>query len=323
MTSRPWSWLTHEDRETVFSPELRDKAEELVGRYPVSRSALLPLLHLVQVTEGYITDAGVTECAELLGLTKAEVGAVATFYSMYKRSPLGTHIVSVCTNFCCKVRGGQEVFDRLSAKLDVAHNETTADGTFTLEHAECLGNCEGAPVVTVDYLNYECVPPERAEELVDEIAAFVSGQRTEFPAPTRGMTPPGARSVSHRLAGLGPLEPGAPGRATDQARATDAPVPVPDSGPGAIPVTVQPSLSPQDQAEREEARRQVREAGYADEALEAEAGPQSREFPTRPQEDDPAVRRPDEPKPSHERRDDSEDRRGDGSGGEDGGGSDG
>ena len=97
----------------TFSPELRTKAEALVGRYPVARSALLPLLHLVQHQDGYVSADGIAECADLVGLTKAEVAAVATFYTMYKRAPLGRHLVSVCTNFSCKVRGGQEVYDRL------------------------------------------------------------------------------------------------------------------------------------------------------------------------------------------------------------------
>ncbi|HVM15432.1 MAG TPA: NAD(P)H-dependent oxidoreductase subunit E [Egibacteraceae bacterium] len=272
----------------TFSPELRESALELIGRYPVARSALLPLLHLVQVQDGYISKEGLAECAELLGLTKAEVGAVATFYTMYKREPMGEHLVSVCTNFSCKVRGGQEVFDRLSEKLGVGHNGTTPDGTFTLEHAECLGNCEGAPVVTVDYLNYECVSADEAERLVNRIAAG------EVPPPTRGMIPPGVRRVEYRLAGLGPMDPAKPGVASDQARADDGAVPTPEAGPGVLPVTVEPSLSPEDVAEREEARRQVREAGYAQQAVEGEGGPQSREFPTRPQEGDPISDQPTE-----------------------------
>jgi NADH-quinone oxidoreductase subunit E len=272
----------------MLSPELREKAEHLVDRYPVARSALLPLLHLVQVEDGYISDDGVGECAELLGLTKAEVGAVATFYTMYKRAPMGRHLVSVCTNFSCKVRGGQEVYDRLSDKLGVGMNETTDDGVITLEHAECLGNCEGAPVVTIDYLNYELVDPDAAEELVDRVVAG------DVPAPTRGFVPTGIRPVSHRLAGLGPIDGEGPGAASSHADKHDGAVPVPESGPGVVPVTVQPQLSDEDRRERDEARRQVREAGYSGEAVEAEAGPQSREFPTRPQEDDSPLDHPTE-----------------------------
>ena len=182
----------------TFGPELRDKAEQLVARYPMGRSALLPLLHLVQAQDGYVSDEGIGECARLLGLTKAEVNAVATFYTMYKRAPMGRHLVSVCTNFSCKVRGAQEVYDRLSERLGVGHNETTADGALTLEHAECLGNCEGAPVVTVDYLNYECLDPDQAVALVERVIAG------DVPPPTRGFPSAGIREVEPRLAGLGP-----------------------------------------------------------------------------------------------------------------------
>lgn len=215
----------------MLSAELRAKALELIGRYPVSRSALLPLLHLVQHADGFVTDDGITECAELLGLSKAEVGAVATFYTMYKREPLGEHLVSVCTNFACKVRGAQDVYDALSVKLGVGHNQTTGDSKFTLEHAECLGNCEGAPVVSIDYLNYECLSPQQAEALLDRVATG------DVPAPTRGFAPPGILDIQHRLAGLGPLH-GDIGAASFQARATDGAPPPHDSGPGASSVTL-------------------------------------------------------------------------------------
>ena len=211
----------------MLSPELRAKAQSLVDRYPVGRSALLPLLHLVQHQDGYISDDGIAECAQLLGLTKAEVNAVATFYSMYKRQPLGRHLVSVCTNFACQVRGSGEVYARLHDKLGVGHNETTADGTITLEHAECLGNCDGAPVVSVDYFNYECLTPEAAEQLVDKLIAG------EVPPPTRGYPSRGILDHQHRLAGLGPTAAALPGTAPDQTTAADAAPPVDDAGPGA------------------------------------------------------------------------------------------
>jgi NADH-quinone oxidoreductase subunit E len=232
----------------VLTPELREKAKELIGRYPLPRSALLPLLHLVQAQDGYVTDDGIAECAELLGLTKAEVQAVSTFYTMYKRDPLGRHLVSVCTNFSCKVRGGQEVYDRLSQRLGVGHNETTPDGAITLEHAECLGNCDGAPVVTVDYLNYECVSPEKAVELVERISAG------EVPPPTRGIIPPGVRDIEYRVAGLGPRQADEPGAMPHQARASDGAVPAPDAGPGITPTYLDARRSRRD-VEHEELTR--------------------------------------------------------------------
>jgi NADH-quinone oxidoreductase subunit E len=227
----------------VFSVELREKAEGLVGRYPEGRSALLPLLHLVQAQDGYISHDGVTECARLLALTKAEVMAVATFYSMYKRAPMGRHLVSVCTNFSCKVRGAQEVYDGLATHLGVGHNQTTADGAITLEHAECLGNCEGAPVVTVDYFNYECVDPDKAVELVEKLrdsarAAASGSAPVALPPPTRGYPSPGIRDVEYRLAGLGPRHATEPGVIPDQTTANDAAPPTDDAGPGVVSETV-------------------------------------------------------------------------------------
>ncbi|MGH8931293.1 MAG: NADH-quinone oxidoreductase subunit NuoE [Egibacteraceae bacterium] len=180
----------------MFTTELRGKAEELIARYPVPRSALLPLLHLVQYQDGYVSDDGIAECAALLGLTKAEVQAVSTFYTMYKREPLGRHLVSVCTNFACEVRGAKEVYARLSERLGIGHNQTTPDGAITLEHAECLGNCDGAPVVTVDYLHYERIGSDQAVDLVERLIAG------NPPPPTRGFTPPGVREIEYRLACL-------------------------------------------------------------------------------------------------------------------------
>src|SRR3954470_1004098 len=133
----------------VFSELTRDRARQIIARYPEgrSRSALLPLLHLVQSEEGFVSPDGIGFCAEVLGLTKAEVGAVATFYTMYKRKPTGDWLVSVCTNTMCGVLGGDKIFESLKEYLGIGHNETA--GNITLEHAECLAACDYAPVVTV------------------------------------------------------------------------------------------------------------------------------------------------------------------------------
>jgi NADH-quinone oxidoreductase subunit E len=138
---------------SVFGEKTRREAAELVARYPAgqSRSALLPLLHLVQSEQGYVTPDGIAFCADVLGITKAQVTAVATFYTMYKRSPTGEFLVSVCTNTLCGMLGGDEIFAALKDELGVGNNETTPDGSITLEHAECLAACDYAPVVTVNY----------------------------------------------------------------------------------------------------------------------------------------------------------------------------
>jgi NADH-quinone oxidoreductase subunit E len=179
-----------------LTDETRVAAKEIVARYPRPRSALLPLLHLVQAEEGYVSPEGVRFCAEILGLTKAEVGAVVTFYTMYKRRPAGEYLVSVCTNTLCDVLGGEEIYRTLSESLGVGHDETTPDGRITLEHAECLAACDYAPVVTVNYEFFDQQTPESASEVVSELRA---GRR---PLPTRGAPLCSFREISRQLAGF-------------------------------------------------------------------------------------------------------------------------
>ncbi|MFF5054052.1 NADH-quinone oxidoreductase subunit NuoE [Micromonospora sp. NPDC000663] len=200
---------------TTFTDETRERAREIIARYPAdrSRSALLPLLHLVQAEEGYVSPAGVAFCAEVLGLNKAQVGAVATFYTMYKRKPTGDFLVSVCTNTMCNVLGGQEVYDTLSEHLGVGHDETTADGTITLEHAECLAACDYGPVMTVNYDFFDGVDPSTAVGVVDELR---TGGR---PMPTRGARLCTLKEMAVQLAGFaderdGAVADGGPGEPT-------------------------------------------------------------------------------------------------------------
>jgi NADH-quinone oxidoreductase subunit E len=174
----------------------RAEAREIIARYPEPRSALLPMLHLVQSYQGYVSPDGVALCAEELGITKAEVGAVATFYTMYKRRPTGRHLVSVCTNTLCSVLGGQRIFDAVAADLGVHHDETAPDGSITLEHAECLAACDYAPVVTVDYEFYDQQDVGSARALVAAL------RRGEKPAPTRGAPLTDFRGISRQLAGF-------------------------------------------------------------------------------------------------------------------------
>ncbi|MCK9924524.1 NADH-quinone oxidoreductase subunit NuoE [Frankia sp. AgPm24] len=182
----------------TFSPETHAAAAEIIARYPAgrSRSALLPLLHLVQAEQNCVTTEGVAFCAERLGLTAAEVGAVATFYTMYKRHPVGEYLVSVCTNLSCALLGGDDVYDRIREQLGVGHDETTPDGQITLEHAECLAACDYAPVLTVNYEFYDQVDADSAQAIVEGLRA---GQR---PAPTRGGPLCSFAEVSRQLAGF-------------------------------------------------------------------------------------------------------------------------
>ncbi|MGQ5264137.1 NADH-quinone oxidoreductase subunit NuoE [Micromonospora sp. ZYX-F-536] len=200
---------------TTFTDETRERAREIIARYPAdrSRSALLPLLHLVQAEEGYVSPAGVAFCAEVLGLNKAQVGAVATFYTMYKRKPTGDFLVSVCTNTMCNVLGGQEVYDTLAEHLGVGHDETTADGKITLEHAECLAACDYGPVMTVNYDFFDGVDASTAVGVVDELRA---GGR---PMPTRGARLCTLKEMAVQLAGFadgreGAVADGGPGEPT-------------------------------------------------------------------------------------------------------------
>lgn len=142
---------------------------ELATRYPRAQSALLPMLHLVQSSEGFVTPAGVEACAEILEITAAEVSAVATFYTMYKRRPIGDYLVGVCTNTLCAVMGGDEIFDRVKSHLDVGNDETTPDGLVTLEHIECNAACDYAPVVMVNWEFFDNQTPQSVTDLVDDL----------------------------------------------------------------------------------------------------------------------------------------------------------
>jgi NADH-quinone oxidoreductase subunit E len=181
-----------------FSEVTRDRARQIIARYPVgrSRSALLPMLHLVQAEEGFVSPSGISFCAEMLGLTKAEVSAVATFYTMYKRRPTGDWLVSVCTNTMCGVLGGDAAFKALTDHLGVGHDETTSDGKITLEHAECLAACDYAPVMTVNYEFFDKVDADTALSLVKQL------QNGERPRPTRGSRLCTLKEMAVQLAGF-------------------------------------------------------------------------------------------------------------------------
>ena len=183
---------------SVFGAEVRAAAQELIARYPAGRqrSALLPMLHLVQSEQSYVSPDGIAFCAEMLDLTKAQVSAVATFYTMYKRKPTGEYLVSVCTNTLCGLLGGDEIYRVLSETLGISMNETTPDGQITLEHAECLAACDYAPVVTVNYEFFDQQTVESARTIVDDLRA---GQR---PTPTRGAPICSFREIERQIAGV-------------------------------------------------------------------------------------------------------------------------
>ena len=178
-----------------LNDETITELHELGSRYPEARSALLPMLHLIQSVEGYVTNEGIELCAEILGLSAAEVSGVATFYTMYKRRPMGEHHVGVCTNTLCAVMGGDAIFERLKGHLDVGNDETTEDGKVTLEHIECNAACDFAPVMTVNWEFFDNQTPESAVELVDALRA---GETVKA---TRGATITSWREAERVLAG--------------------------------------------------------------------------------------------------------------------------
>jgi NADH-quinone oxidoreductase subunit E len=199
--------MTQAPEEVIFGDDIVAKAQDLISRYPVSRSALLPLLHLVQSVQGYVSLEGISFCAAQLDLTDAEVSAVVTFYTMYKREPCGEHLVSVCTNTLCAAMGGEAIYKKLQTHLGseekpLGHNETAGTpnepGSITLEHAECLAACDLAPVMQVNYEFYDNQTPEKAVALVDALRA---GKK---PNPTRGAPLSSFKAVELQLAGFFP-----------------------------------------------------------------------------------------------------------------------
>jgi NADH-quinone oxidoreductase subunit E len=194
--------LSAESQVSLFDADIVAKAQNLIGRYPQSRSALLPMLHLVQSVQGYVSQEGVDFCAQQLDLSEAEVSAVVTFYTMYKRRPCGEHLVSVCTNTLCAALGGDAIYKKLEQHLGVGHEETAgepgATGSVTLEHVECLAACDLAPVLQVNYEYYDNQSEQSAVELVDAL------RRGEKPAPTRGAPLSDFKGAERQLAGFFP-----------------------------------------------------------------------------------------------------------------------
>jgi NADH-quinone oxidoreductase subunit E len=176
---------------------LRTDAEQVIARYPRQRSALLPLLHLVQSVDGYVSPRGIELCADLLGLTGAEVSGVATFYTQFKRHPNGTYTLGVCTNTLCAIMGGDEIWASVSDYLGIGHDETTEDGMVTLERIECNAACDYAPVVMANWEFFDNQTPTSTRALVDDL-------RSGAPvSPTRGASRVCSfKQVSRVLAGF-------------------------------------------------------------------------------------------------------------------------
>ena len=184
------------DTATNIDETTLAELRELASRYPQPRSALLPMLHLVQSVDGRVSPAGVRACAEILDITTAQVSGVATFYTMYRRRPAGKHHVGVCTTALCAVMGGDALLERVSDRLGIGPDETTEDGTFSLERIECNAACDFAPVMMVNWEFMDNMTPEKADELLEDLAA-------DRPVTsTRGATITSWREAERVLAGF-------------------------------------------------------------------------------------------------------------------------
>jgi len=173
--------LEDEGPPFVYTAENRARFDELVKRYPPDRrrSAVLPALYLAQHQQGYITANAIRHCADLLGITRADVEDVVSFYTMFYTRPVGKYVVQVCRTLSCALNGAERVTEELVAKLGLEPGTTDPTGTFTLVEVECLGACDRAPVVMVNDAWHECLKPEEAANLIDDLRvrgeAAVSG----------------------------------------------------------------------------------------------------------------------------------------------------
>ncbi len=154
-----------------LTPEIRARAAETIALYPEPRSALIPLCHLAQEQDGWLRPEAMEEIADLLGVTAAEVRGTATFYDMLHTEPVGTYVVSLCTNIACLLGGALELLEHAQECLGVAVGGTTADGAFTLEEAECLAACDKPPCVQVNHRYTSAQSPEAFDRLVEDLRA--------------------------------------------------------------------------------------------------------------------------------------------------------
>jgi NADH-quinone oxidoreductase subunit E len=155
----------------MLSEALQKTFDEVIARYPVKRSAIVPLLLFAQDEIGYITDEAIEEIARQVEVQPIEVIEDIGYYSMLHRRPIGKYNLQVCTNVSCQLRGAEEILDHCSKRLGIGHKQTTADGLFSLEEVECLGACCGAPAMQVNYDFHENLTPGKVDALIDQLRA--------------------------------------------------------------------------------------------------------------------------------------------------------
>jgi NADH-quinone oxidoreductase subunit E len=161
-----------------FTAENLELAREIIGRYPVLKSATIPLCHLAQEQDGHLTEDAMQHIAELLGLTPAEVLGTASFYEMFKREPVGKYVVNVCTSISCFLNGGDELLEHAEERLGTKAGGTSEDGLFTIEEYECIAACTEAPCLQVNYRYFHQISNDEFDQLIDDLRA---GRRTDIP----------------------------------------------------------------------------------------------------------------------------------------------
>ncbi len=203
-----------------LSEEVTTRARALVDLYPHPRSALIPICHLAQEQDGWLRPEAMTEIAEIVGVTPAEVLGTASFYDMLHTEPVGRYLVSVCTNIACMLRGAYELLEHAESRLGVRTGATTADAMFTLEDAECLADCGRAPCLQVNHRFFGDVTPEVFDTIIDDLA---SG-RLDDDVPRHGTLVRIRRDGGLRVDGdvLGTERDGARAAAAERARVADA-----------------------------------------------------------------------------------------------------
>jgi NADH-quinone oxidoreductase subunit F len=150
-------------------PELNSKFNDIVSRYPVKRSALIPTLMYAQDHFGYLSDDVLDEIAKRLDLNILEVTETLAYYSMLRRKPAGRHHIQVCTNISCMLRGGNELYQHVQKRLGIGNKEVSPSGTFSLEEVECIGACTGAPAMQVNYDFYENLDPDKVDAIFEQL----------------------------------------------------------------------------------------------------------------------------------------------------------
>jgi NADH-quinone oxidoreductase subunit E len=159
---------------SVFSPQLSERFDALVKKYPVKRSALVPMLLYAQDEVGYLSDAVIAEVAERICITELDVRNVASYYSMLRFKPVGKYNVQVCTNISCMLRGAYDLFEKFQDELGVGHKGITKDGLFSLEEVECIGACCWAPAIQVNYAFHDDLSPDQVPGILDQYRSKAS-----------------------------------------------------------------------------------------------------------------------------------------------------